>query len=159
MPVTTDLRKKRRQAILQIISQEAIGRQSVLVDRLHAAGIDATQSSVSRDLRELYIVKDEAGYSAPADAAAGAISLLDVPEGFVRQLDTAGENLTIVKTAIGAAQRVAVFLDRSEWPEIVGTISGDDTIFIATRDARSQKTLLAKLQSSLATQTAQERNA
>jgi transcriptional regulator of arginine metabolism len=151
MPVTTDLREKRRQAILQIISKEAISRQSVLVERLHAAGIEATQSSVSRDLREMHIIKAEAGYSAPADAAADAVNLLDVPEGFVRQVDTAGENLTVIKTAIGAAQRVAVFLDRSEWPEIVGTISGDDTIFIATRDARSQKTLLAKLQSSLAT--------
>ncbi len=122
----------------------------MLVERLQSEGFQATQSSVSRDLREMNIVKAGDGYTAPSITAVGnAATQLDVPEGFVRELDTAGANLTIVKTATGAAQRVAVFLDRSEWPEIVGTVSGDDTIFIATRDARAQKTLLAKLQSNL----------
>jgi transcriptional regulator of arginine metabolism len=150
MPSSTELREKRRQAILAIIGAETIGRQSLLVERLQSEGFQATQSGVSRDLREMNIVKEGDGYSAPSITTVGdTAKQLDVPEGFVRELDTAGANLTIVKTATGAAQRVAVFLDRSEWPEIVGTVSGDDTIFIATRDARAQKTLLAKLKTNL----------
>ncbi|MFT4591295.1 MAG: transcriptional regulator of arginine metabolism [Gammaproteobacteria bacterium] len=149
MPATTDLREKRRQAILEIISQESVARQSVLVEKLQADGFQATQSSVSRDLREMNITKNGQNYAAPQNTREVSQGLMDMPEGFVRQLDTAGANITVIKTAVGAAQRVAVFLDRSEWPEIVGTISGDDTIFIATRDAREQKALLVKLQSSL----------
>ena len=149
MPTTTDIREKRRQAILEIISQESVSRQSVLVEKLQADGFQATQSSVSRDLREMNITKNGQNYAAPQNISEVSQGLMDMPVGFVRQLDTAGANITVIKTAVGAAQRVAVFLDRSEWPEIVGTISGDDTIFIATRDAREQKALLIKLQSSL----------
>ena len=65
---------------------------------------------------------------------------------FVREIRRAGPNLTVVRTTIGAAQSVAVAVDRAEWPEVVGTISGDDTIFIATGDARAQAKLLARLQ-------------
>ncbi|MEE8236036.1 MAG: hypothetical protein V3R53_04515, partial [Gammaproteobacteria bacterium] len=63
-------------------------------------------------------------------------------------IQAAGPNLTVIKTAIGAAQRVAVFLDRSGWPEIVGTLSGDDTIFIATRNGQAQRRLRTRLRSS-----------
>jgi transcriptional regulator of arginine metabolism len=57
----------------------------------------------------------------------------------------AGASLTVVRTSIGAAQSVAVAIDRAEWPEVVGTISGDDTIFIATEDARAQRKLRERL--------------
>lgn len=142
MPIAPDNRQKRRQAILDIVTTRNIKRQSELVDLLQAGGFDATQSSVSRDLRELGISKLSDGY--------GQIGLdsppdMEVPEGFVRDVATAGGNLTVVKTATGAAQRVALFLDRSAWPEIVGTISGDDTIFVATRSAGEQKLLLSRL--------------
>jgi len=63
----------------------------------------------------------------------------------VRDVRTAGGNLTVVKTAEGAAQRVAVYLDRSGWSEIVGTVSGDDTIFVATRGGGDQRRLVARL--------------
>jgi transcriptional regulator of arginine metabolism len=66
---------------------------------------------------------------------------------FVQDIKTAGGHLTVVQTSVGAAQRVAVFLDRSGWPEIVGTVSGDDTIFIATRNNVDQRRLLTKLRS------------
>jgi transcriptional regulator of arginine metabolism len=66
-------------------------------------------------------------------------------EDFVREIQTAGANLTVIKTAIGAAQRVAVYLDRSGWPEIIGTVSGDDTIFVATGSTTEQRRLVAKL--------------
>jgi transcriptional regulator of arginine metabolism len=72
-----------------------------------------------------------------------------VPAGFVRSIQPAGSNITVVHTATGAAQRVAVFLDRSNWPEIVGTVSGDDTIFIATRNKQDQRTLIGRMQTTL----------
>ena len=71
----------------------------------------------------------------------------DVPEGFIRDIQTAGPNLTVIQTATGAAARVALSLDRSNWPEIVGTISGDDTIFVASKTAGDQKQLMSKLRS------------
>jgi transcriptional regulator of arginine metabolism len=67
----------------------------------------------------------------------------------VHEVRTAGSSLTVIRTATGAAQRVALFLDRSEWPEVVGTISGDDTVFVATRNSQDQRQLLGKLRSKL----------
>jgi len=148
MPATTDIREQRQQAILDIISAEPVGRQSVLVERLNALGFNATQSSVSRDLQLLGVAKDGNAYVAPEKEATVA-QAVDVPADFVRGIETAGANLTVVKTAVGAAQRVAVFLDRSGWNEIVGTVSGDDTIFVATRSAQAQKQLIARIQQSL----------
>lgn len=142
MPIAPDIRAQRRQAILDLVARRTIRRQSELVELLLARGFDATQSSVSRDLRELGITKLADGYG-----RIGAVNTpdMEVPEGYVRDIATAGNNLTVVRTATGAAQRVALFLDRSEWPEIVGTISGDDTIFVATRNAREQRQLLSRL--------------
>lgn len=144
MPIAPDIREKRRQAILGLIATRTITRQSQFVELLQAEGIEATQSSVSRDLRELGITKLADGYG---QVDAGSAPEIEVPAGFVRGLATAGNNLAVIKTATGAAQRVALFLDRSGWPEIVGTISGDDTIFVATRNAGDQKKLLSRLRS------------
>ena len=66
---------------------------------------------------------------------------------FVRQLRRAGPALTVLRTTIGAAQSVAVAIDRAEWPEVAGTLSGDDTIFIATASARAQDELIGRLRS------------
>jgi transcriptional regulator of arginine metabolism len=148
MPTTTDIRDKRRQAILDILAAGAIARQSELVGQLSAQGIEATQSSVSRDFRELGIVKLETGYGRVERNITGSSSN-NIPVEFVRDIQTAGSSLTVIKTATGAAQRVALFIDRSDWPEIVGTVSGDDTIFVATRNGRDQKTLIGRLRSSL----------
>ncbi len=66
---------------------------------------------------------------------------------FVRALKRAGPTLTVLRTTIGSAQSVAVAIDRADWPEVVGTISGDDTIFIATANLRAQNALVSRLQS------------
>ena len=148
MPIAPDIRVKRQQAIQEILARRPVARQSEFVELLQAAGIEATQSSVSRDLRELGISKLEQGYGQIQQTPQTA-TLADVPAGFVRDVLTAGNNLTVVSTATGAAQRVAVYLDRSAWPEIVGTVSGDDTIFVATRNARDQKQLVNRLRTTL----------
>jgi len=156
MPVRSDIGRKRQEAILEIIRTEPVARQTQLVERLRSRGIEATQSSVSRDLKALGVTKLDDGYASPETAQAASPSPtpshqreLTLLGEFVREIDTAGDNLTIVKTAVGAAQRVAVYLDRTGWSEIVGTLSGDDSIFVATRNATEQRRLVAKLREQL----------
>jgi len=145
MPAETETREKRQAAILQILREQSVGRQTVLVDLLRQKGFDATQSSVSRDLKQLGVTKLGNGY-APVDAEIADDGHEQAGfADFIRNIQTAGANLTVIKTAIGAAQRIAVYLDRSGWPEIIGTLSGDDTIFIATGNAAEQKRLVARL--------------
>ena len=146
---TAEQRNERRRAIARLLAEHAIERQSVLVDLLRAEGYVATQSSVSRDLKDMGAVKLKRGYSLPeAESAGNGSELSDVAE-FVRDIRAAGANLLVVTTAVGAAQRVAVTLDRTRWPEIVGTLSGDDTIFVATATAAQQRRLRSRLRQSL----------
>lgn len=129
MPPESSQQNARRDAIRELLSNESIRTQSALLQRLKALGHLATQSSISRDLKELRVVKNPEGYRL-ADAAPPVATMSTAD--FIRGVTTAGPNMLVIHTATGAAQRVALELDRSGWPEIVGTISGDDTIFIAT---------------------------
>lgn len=150
MPVDTESMEKRQKAILAILRSRRVVRQSELVRLLKERGIRVTQSSVSRDLRQLGITKLDTGYQQlelPDPETDREAALL---AEFVRDVRAAGGNLTVVKTAEGAAQRVALYLDRSGWPEIVGTVSGDDTIFVATRGGGDQRRLIARLRALLA---------
>ena len=134
----------RREALRQIITHTAVGRQADLVRLLARAGHRATQSSVSRDLRELGVAKLGDRYVLPDDAPAAGNGFAAVAS-FVREVQPAGASLTVVRTSAGAAQSVAIVLDRARWPEVVGTISGDDTIFVATANAAAQRKLLSRL--------------
>ena len=142
---TPEQRNERRLAIAKLLGENTIERQSELVELLRAAGYTATQSSVSRDLKDMGVLKLRDRYALPeAETTDSANSLRQVAE-FVREIRAAGPNLLVITTAIGAAQRVGVTLDRISWPEIVGTLSGDDTIFIATATAGQQRKLRARL--------------
>ena len=134
----------RRNVLAKIIRERAVGRQSELVALLRKRGHAATQSSVSRDLRELGVAKLGDRYVL-SGAAAAPKSDFSTLRRFVDSRQTAGANLTVLKTRIGAAQGVAVAIDSAAWPEVAGTISGDDTIFIATRSARDQRKLGLRL--------------
>lgn len=135
----------RRAAILRIIRDSAVGKQDELVRLLRKQGFEATQSSVSRDLRELHVAKAGDRYIMPANDDAGAGGAFDSVARFVLEIKTAGSSLTVVKTTTGTAQSVTVAIDKARWPEVVGTISGDDTIFIATDDGRAQRKLTDRL--------------
>lgn len=104
----------------------------------------ATQSSVSRDLREMGVAKVGDRYVLP-DAATAVKNDFSTLKQFVNAVLTAGTNLTVLRTTVGAAQSVAVAIDTGRWPEVIGTISGDDTIFIATAGAREQQKLGERL--------------
>jgi len=130
----------RRAALLRIIRDSSVGKQDDLVRLLKKQGFEATQSSVSRDLRELHVAKAGDRYIVPAEDVVPS-NLFASIANFVLAIKTAGPSLTVINTTTATAQGVAQAIDKSNWPEVVGTISGDDTIFIATEDARAQRKL------------------
>lgn len=145
MPTDPGQQTARRAEILRILKARPITRQEELVDELSRRGLEATQSSISRDLKELGVAKVGDRYLAPQNVRSAGGAGFDLLSGFVRSVAVAGGNLTVVKTSAGAAQSVAVALDEAGWREIVGTISGDDTIFVATATPHQQQLLLARL--------------
>ncbi len=136
---------ERRNHILRHLRAGAVRRQSDLVGLLKKDGFDVTQSSVSRDMRELGVSKAQGRYLPPGDEVAQAQGNFSAIDRFVRDIRTAGPSITVVRTSVGAAGSVAVAIDKAAWPEAVGTISGDDTIFIATQDGQAQRRLLDRL--------------
>jgi transcriptional regulator of arginine metabolism len=144
--VLTDTQQAdRREAIMRILRSGSVRNQQDLVRLLKKEGHDVTQSSVSRDLRDLGVLKAAGGYVLPLEETTRANGDFRSLVQFVRGVKLAGPCLTVVRTTIGAAQSVAVAIDKAEWPEVVGTISGDDTIFIATNGASAQSTLGERL--------------
>lgn len=147
MPNATHEQLQRREAIRDRLARGPVATQQSLVRELGELGHAATQSSVSRDLRELGAIKTAHGYELPQGGAG------DEFEGvgeFLREIRAAGPHLLVIRTAIGAAQRVALALDRSDWPEMVGNIGGDDTVFVATESAHHQKILAARIERAVA---------
>jgi transcriptional regulator of arginine metabolism len=136
---------ERRGAIVRILRDGLVRKQQDLVRLLKKAGLEATQSSISRDLRDLGVLKASGRYVLPPDEVVRANGDFGTLARFVRQVRRAGASITVLRTTIGAAQSVAVAIDRAEWPEVAGTISGDDTIFIATASRAAQERLLVRL--------------
>lgn len=138
---------ERRGAIIRLLRLGLIRKQQDLVRLLKKEGHEVTQSSVSRDLRDLGVLKASGRYILPPDEVTRANGDFGMLGQFVRGMRRAGNSLTVLRTTIGAAQSVAVAIDKAQWPEVAGTISGDDTIFIATASARAQEELVERLQS------------
>ena len=141
----TDLQQSgRRATILRILRGTHVRKQEDIVRLLREAGHDVTQSSVSRDLRELGVLKAGGRYLAPQEATR-PLEDFGALRPFVLGVATAGASLTVLRTATGSAQTVAAAIDKADWPEVVGTISGDDTLFIATDTAAAQASVVARL--------------
>ncbi|HUN73751.1 MAG TPA: hypothetical protein VMU40_04465 [Steroidobacteraceae bacterium] len=138
---------ERRSAIVAILRRGVVRKQSDLVSLLRRDGYEVTQSSISRDLRDLGVLKARGHYVMPPDEVTRANGDFGTLQQFVRQIRTAGPCLTVVRTTIGAAQSVAVAIDKAQWPEVVGTLSGDDTIFIATQRQSAQSKVIERLRS------------
>jgi len=145
MPNSTRDQILRRNTIRQLLLSGPADTQQVLVAELNARGFVATQSSVSRDLKDLGAIKTTHGYELPGTDTAQQEELQGVTD-LLREILSAGPNLIVIKTAIGAAQRVALALDRSNWPEMIGNIGGDDTVFVATDSASNQKILISRIE-------------
>lgn len=149
MPNSLQTQSSRREAIRNLLSSGPAGTQQSVVDALLAQGFEVTQSSVSRDLREIGAIKTATGYVLPSAAVDGDDEVAQVA-GLLREINEAGPNLLVIKTAIGAAQRVALALDRCGWPEIVGNVGGDDTVFTATTSAAGQRRITNKIDRAVA---------
>jgi transcriptional regulator of arginine metabolism len=130
-------KRERQQKILSLIQAKPIGTQEDLRALLERAGVPATQSSVSRDLEELGVVKHHGHYTLPRTNGTAARGLLS--------LDHAGDALVIARTFPGLASAVAVEIDAAAIPDVVGTIAGEDTIFIAVRDTKAQRTAVKEI--------------
>lgn len=144
MPPATDIQSDRREAIRQLLLEGPQPNQNQLVRTLAQRGFAATQSSVSRDLKDLGAVKTARGYELPASKENDAA--LDEVAALLRRLKPAGPNLLVIRTATGGAQRVALAMDRGGWADIVGTVAGDDTVFIATASQQDQRRVIARLE-------------
>jgi transcriptional regulator of arginine metabolism len=147
----------RHQAILELVSSGPVPSQEELQRLLHKKGFDAGQATLSRDIRELGLVKTAEGYSLPGNGNGNgnghADPVLPSVSRLVREFVTsvrAAQNLLVTKTSIGSAQPVAAALDGENWPEAIGTIAGDDTILIVCTDSRSAGRLAGRIQGMLA---------
>jgi transcriptional regulator of arginine metabolism len=124
----------RRTQILELLRRDKVATQGDLRRRLAKRGIHVTQATVSRDIEELGVVKTREGYRVPEAVETVSLPQLTLPvllKEFMVEARPAA-NLVIVKTHPGNAHTVAAALDAAEWPEIAGTVAGDDTIMVAT---------------------------
>ena len=133
----------RQGQILKLIRSKRIGTQEELAQELKSQGIAATQVSLSRDIRDLRLVKTREGYQEMAPEETGPHFSLLAAE-FLKDVLRA-QNLVVLKTSPGHANSVAVALDNEEWPEIVGTIAGDDTILVIMPDNPTAEVVQEKL--------------
>ncbi|MEQ1922417.1 MAG: arginine repressor [Pyrinomonadaceae bacterium] len=131
-------KKERHDFILKLIGSEQISRQDLLAEKLGRGGFVVTQASVSRDLEELGIAKNNGVYELPTAASRAATYGL-------KSLSPAGDNLIVGKCDPGLASAITVRIDAAKINEIVGTIAGDDTIFIAVSNAETQASAIAKI--------------
>ncbi len=144
-------RDRRLKAIRAVITKTRITSQTDLVERLGRRGFEVTQSSVSRDLKALGVAKMGGRYvlRLPDDDPSPAEDDMTRVAAFVVRLCPAGPNLIVIHTDVGTASRVALALDRSGWTDVVGTIAGDDTVFVAVEDLRARKRLERRLRNAI----------
>lgn len=144
------MKPQRHAVILDLVRTRRVPSQEVLRELLGERGIDVAQATLSRDIRELGLVKvpDENGgylYTVPSHAADPTPTLARLLPALYLGADGVG-NLLVVRTLTGGAQPIAVALDREEWPEVVGTIAGDDSILLVLRDAGQTEPVCRRLE-------------
>lgn len=149
---------QRHNAIRELVSHSLVSNQDELRRKLRRRGFEVTQATLSRDIHELRLSKGPGGYSLPnGNGSNGAPatftddtppSVAEMIEGFGLQVRQA-MNQVVVRTTMGGAQPVAASLDRAGWPEVVGTIAGDDTVLVICLDTRKAGDVEARLRTIL----------
>jgi transcriptional regulator of arginine metabolism len=149
------LKIQRQNLIRELVSSSAVQSQDELRRKLRRQGFAVTQATLSRDLHELRLIKGPGGYALPQTNGNGhgnaAAADDDSPPGVREVLESFGlrvalaVNQVIVRTVMGGAQPVAAAIDYEEWPEVTGTIAGDDTVLVICPDARRASAVEAKI--------------
>ena len=144
--------KARRQAVIvELVDREPLHSQEALRRRLHQHGFEATQATISRDIKELGLVKraSDGAYHRPGVEASNpetALAALErAAEEYLRRVDRV-QQLVVIRTGIGQAQPLAIAIDRAQLPEAIGTIGGDDTILVVARDTKRAAALVKRLE-------------
>ena len=141
----------RQKAILELLHRGPVESQEELQGFLAKRGFEAGQATLSRDIRELGLVKTPDGYAAGRNTAIVEPVLPSVSRlvrEFVVDVRLA-QNLIVLKTSVGSAQPVAAAVDAEDWPEVVGTLAGDDTILVISPDNRTAQQLVRRIQGML----------
>jgi transcriptional regulator of arginine metabolism len=148
------MKTQRLNVIREVLTGNAVTSQDELRRKLRRRGIHVTQATLSRDMHELQLFKGPRGYSLPngnGAKAAAALAEDDQPPTLKEMLDSFGlrvkqaMNQVVLGTLKGGAQPVAAALDREDWPEVAGTIAGDDTVLIICMDVRQAGDVAARL--------------
>lgn len=151
----TTMKTQRLNVIREVLTSSHVSSQDELRRKLRRRGIHVTQATLSRDMHELRLFKGPGGYSLPNGHAEEPEVEDDQPPSFSEMIDSFGlrvrqaMNQVVLATAMGGAQPVAAALDREQWPEVVGTIAGDDTVLIICTDTRHAGEVAARLRTML----------
>ena len=145
------MKARRKAVILELVDREAITSQEQLREKLRERGIEATQATLSRDIRELGLVKrsvDGAYRRSGGDVpgTGGEAALRRAVEEYLRTQETI-EQLLVLRTDPGQAQSLAIAIDRARLSEIAGTIGGDDTILVICRSATDASSIAERFRS------------
>jgi transcriptional regulator of arginine metabolism len=145
------MKNLRHNAIKDLLVKTSVTNQDDLRRKLVDKGINVTQATLSRDIRELKLMKGPTGYALPAgiDEEDDLPSVADVLENFGLEVRQA-QNLLVVLTTLGGAQPVAAAFDQQEWDEVVGTIAGDNTVLIICPDPANAQALRARIEAHIA---------
>jgi len=137
----------RHRAILHLIDEGPVESQDSLQQQLERKGFEVGQATLSRDIHELKLVKGPEGYRRAGEGSGGEgvlPSVMRLARQFVVEIRQA-QNMLVVKTTVGSAQPVAAALDASRWPEVVGTIAGDDTVLVIASDKKKAQALASRI--------------
>ena len=138
-------RYRRQEMLLEILMDHRnVGSQTELQELLLVKGIPATQSSISRDLKDLGIKRVKGRYVLPPWRSVGEGDFKQVV-GFVQSVVPAGPNLAVIVTSPSAARVVAWAIDSAGWPEVRGTVAGEDTLFVALDNVEAQATFFQRM--------------
>ncbi|MGB7266715.1 MAG: ArgR family transcriptional regulator [Terracidiphilus sp.] len=152
------MKVQRLNVIREVLTSSHVASQDELRRKLRRRGIHVTQATLSRDIHELQLSKGPGGYSLPNGHRNGAgadVAEDDQPPTLTEMIDSFGlrvrqaMNQVVLNTVMGGAQPVAASLDREEWPEVVGTIAGDDTVLVICSDPRHAGEVLSRLKAML----------
>src|ERR1700681_4442502 len=137
----------RHRAILDLLDEGPVESQDSLQQQLERKGFDVGQATLSRDIHELKLVKGPEGYRRAGEGSGGegvSPSVMHLARQFVVEIRQA-QTMLFVKTTVGSAQPVAAALDASHWPEVVGTLAGDDTVLVIATDKKSARALARRI--------------